>query len=192
MLTPIEIPKEAEDDRYSSTGYDPENGYQQLPFQQFFRCPRSGRAHPATLKISTAMMLLRPTISSSTAGSTSMMLDLRERPTSPIFGPSAINVETAVYWWALIFYLIGYNYKVFLQKMWKMPILLFHWICQYVAATGPETPRPVYQEQDVPKVVAWGSGNFGNRKGSPPMLPERVISDHGAHIDNSAIDEFLR
>ena len=44
-----------------------------------------------------------------------------------------------------------------------------------VAATGPETPRPVYQGQDVPKVVAWGSGNFGNRKGSPPM-PNKGLS----------------
>ena len=33
---PIDFPKEAEDDRYSPIGYDPENGYRQLPFQQSF------------------------------------------------------------------------------------------------------------------------------------------------------------
>lgn len=39
-----------------------------------------------------------------------------------------------------------------------------------VAATGPLRPQPVYQGQLNRKVVAWGSGSFGNRKGSPPML----------------------
>jgi hypothetical protein len=45
-----------------------------------------------------------------------------------------------------------------------------------VAATGPAIERPIYQEQDVPKVVAWGSGNFGNRKGSPPMPNKGCLS----------------
>ncbi|GAB5585631.1 hypothetical protein Unana1_00531 [Umbelopsis nana] len=82
---PIDFPKEAEDDRYSPIGYDPENGYRQLPLQQSFRCPRSERAHPATPKISTAMdVTMAETLSSSTTGSASMMLDLRERPTSPM------------------------------------------------------------------------------------------------------------
>ncbi|KAJ2957000.1 hypothetical protein NQZ79_g7213 [Umbelopsis isabellina] len=35
-----------------------------------------------------------------------------------------------------------------------------------VAATGPDTLKPSYQDQHVAKVVAWGGGNFGNRKGS--------------------------
>lgn len=50
-----------------------------------------------------------------------------------------------------------------------------------VAATGPATERQIFQEQHVPKVVAWGSGNFGNRKGSPPM-PNKGLSKYVARF----------
>ncbi|KAI8575765.1 hypothetical protein K450DRAFT_260099 [Umbelopsis ramanniana AG] len=50
-----------------------------------------------------------------------------------------------------------------------------------VAATGPAIERPIYQEQDVPKVFAWGSGNVGNRKGSPPM-PNKGLSKYVAQF----------
>lgn len=50
-----------------------------------------------------------------------------------------------------------------------------------VAATGPATTRPNYQELGVRKVVAWGSGNFGNRKDSPPM-PNKGLSKYVARF----------
>jgi hypothetical protein len=53
---------------------------------------------PATAKISTAMdVTMAETISSSTTGSASMMLDLRERPTSPMFGPSSANTPSSLH-----------------------------------------------------------------------------------------------
>lgn len=52
---------------------------------------------------------------------------------------------------------------------------------QPVAATGPPRDREPLLHQNDNTIVAWGTGSFGNRKGSPP-LPSKALAKYVARF----------
>lgn len=59
-----------------------------------------------------------------------------------------------------------------------------------IAAAGPMSDRVPLLHQANPKIVAWGTGCFGNRKGSPP-LPVKGLAKYVARFAKVIkVDEF--